>query len=107
MKLGLWQFALASVLAACGTSTEITRAAIARTAPTHASPGGGHHDEPFEGWDGTRLYAQSWRPAGAPRAVLVVQHGLKDYGSCYAALAEMLITHSYAVHAMDLREHGR
>lgn len=61
----------------------------------------------FEGAGGTRLYERAWRPDGEPRGVLVVMHGLRDHGDRYAEVAETLVARGYAVHAFDLRGHGR
>lgn len=56
--------------------------------------------------DGLRL--KTWaRPAPSPRANLLVVHGLKDYGTRYAALAETLVSRGISVFGYDLRGHGR
>jgi acylglycerol lipase len=77
--------------------------------PTAASPAGVEHKEGvFAGVRDAQLYAQSWRPAqGTPRAAVVLVHGLKDHSGRYAALAERLAQQGFAVHAFDLRGHGR
>ncbi|MFT3774490.1 MAG: alpha/beta hydrolase [Minicystis sp.] len=66
-----------------------------------------HKDGFFEGVAGTKLYEQSWRPRGEPKAVVVIVHGLKDHSTRYKALAERLAQQGFAVHAFDLRGHGR
>src|SRR5262249_45353200 len=66
-----------------------------------------HKDGTFEGGHGTKLYEQSWRPRTAPKAVVVIVHGLKDHSTRYKALAERLAQQGFAVHAFDLRGHGR
>jgi len=66
-----------------------------------------HKDGQFEGVHQTRLYEQSWRPRGEPRAAVVLVHGLKDHSGRYQALAERLAQQGFAVHAFDLRGHGR
>jgi alpha-beta hydrolase superfamily lysophospholipase len=66
-----------------------------------------HHDGAFVGVRGTQLYAQSWHPRGEARADVILVHGLKDHSSRYAALAERLVAEGFAVHAFDLRGHGR
>lgn len=71
-----------------------------------AVPGVTRAESTFQGKDGLELYAQSWRPA-APTAVLVVVHGLKDHGARYGDLAVRLAGEGFAVHALDLRGHGR
>lgn len=68
---------------------------------------GGHGEASLTAADGTLLYVQAWRPRGAPRATLVIVHGLRDHGDRYATLAKELTQRGFAVYAMDLRGHGR
>jgi acylglycerol lipase len=56
---------------------------------------------------GVTLYAQWWRPCFSPRAAVVVVHGLKDHSARYGVFAERLVARGFAVHAFDLRGHGR
>ncbi len=65
-----------------------------------------HESGMFLGAGGLRLFRQSWRPRGAHKAAVVMVHGLKDHSSRYAAAAEHLASHGYAVHAFDLRGHA-
>jgi acylglycerol lipase len=66
-----------------------------------------HGDGSLIGAQGVKLFDQWWQPAaGAPRAVLIVVHGLKDHSSRYGELANRLAEHGYAVRAFDLRGHG-
>src|SRR5258705_8802453 len=60
-------------------------------------------------WNGahdTKLFEQSWHPAGTPRAALVIHHGLKSYSDHYAELAGRLVKLGFAVYAYDMRGHG-
>jgi acylglycerol lipase len=57
--------------------------------------------------DGLALVGSAWAPPGAPRAVLVVVHGLKDHIERYGELAAALIRAGVAVEGFDLRGHGR
>lgn len=66
-----------------------------------------HAEGTFEGVRGTALYEQRWRPPGGVRAAVVLMHGLKDHGSRYGELAARLVARGCAVHAFDLRGHGR
>ncbi len=66
-----------------------------------------HADGRFAGAGGLSLYEQSWRPAGAVRAAVVIVHGLKDHSDHYGDLARALAADGFAVYAMDLRGHGR
>jgi acylglycerol lipase len=59
------------------------------------------------GIGGLDLYAQAWLPDVAPRAVIVVAHGLGEHSGRYARVAAELVAHGYAVYAIDHRGHGR
>jgi acylglycerol lipase len=61
----------------------------------------------FTGHDGLELFAQSWLPAEPPRAAVVLIHGLLEHSGRHARTARELLRQGYAVHAMDLRGHGR
>lgn len=66
-----------------------------------------HAELTFTG-DGLELYAQRWRPRDvAPRAVVVIHHGLADHSARYAELAQRLVRAGHAVWAFDMRGHGR
>jgi acylglycerol lipase len=66
-----------------------------------------HGEATVRGARRTTLYAQWWRPCGPPRGVVAVVHGLKDHSARYGTFAERLVTRGFAVHALDLRGHGR
>ena len=66
-----------------------------------------HETGTFSGRGGVTLFRQAWLPDVAPRAVLINLHGLGDHSSLYPALPEYLVPHGIAVHAFDLRGHGR
>jgi len=57
--------------------------------------------------DGLRLARRSWLPAREPVAALAVVHGYGEHSGRYAELAGVLAVAGYAVHAYDLRGHGR
>jgi acylglycerol lipase len=62
----------------------------------------------FRATGGITLFEQSWRPStGEPRAVVVIHHGLKSHSSLYDWFARRLVARGYAVHAFDMRGHGR
>ena len=90
---------LATVSLACGPPSRAAR----RLAPA----GEGRPTGLFGGAGGEKLFWQAWRPAGQPRGVLVIVHGLKDHSSRYSGLAKNLTEAGYAVYAFDLRGHGR
>ena len=56
---------------------------------------------------GSELFYQAWRPGSAPRAVLVITHGLGEHGGRYARLVDHLVPRGFAVYAFDHRGHGR
>lgn len=82
----------------------------AATPTPHPAPpavaGVEHREAHVQGKDGVDLYGQSWRPA-TPRGVVVLVHGLKDHSGHYHELAQRLVADGLAVHALDLRGHGR
>ena len=57
--------------------------------------------------DNLPIYAREWRPASAPRAVVVLIHGLGEHSGRYDHVADALNAAGYAVFAPDLRGHGR
>ena len=61
----------------------------------------------FRGAGGLSLFRQTWRPAGASRAVLINIHGLGDHSGLYPTLVEHFTGRGITVHAMDLRGNGR
>lgn len=66
-----------------------------------------HETGTFTGRGGVTLYRQAWLPDAPPRAVLVNLHGLGDHSSLYPALPDFMVPRGIAVHAFDLRGHGR
>lgn len=66
-----------------------------------------HREFTAAGIGGIDLYAQAWLPGIAPRAVIVVSHGLAEHGGRYETLAGELVRREYAVYAVDHRGHGR
>jgi alpha-beta hydrolase superfamily lysophospholipase len=57
--------------------------------------------------DGTRMYACEWKPAGQPKAVIGIVHGMGEHAVRYSHVAEMLNAEGYAVLTFDQRGHGR
>jgi acylglycerol lipase len=54
-----------------------------------------------------RLHTQRWLPDGAPRAVVVLAHGLAEHSGRYGELARHLTARGLALYGLDHRGHGR
>jgi alpha-beta hydrolase superfamily lysophospholipase len=67
----------------------------------------GTHEFTFSDADGVDVFVRRWRPDGAPRAAVLVAHGLSEHSGRYARFAAMLVGAGYAVYAIDHRGHGR
>jgi alpha-beta hydrolase superfamily lysophospholipase len=61
----------------------------------------------LEGSEGLKIFTRHWRPAGAPRASLVICHGVNSHGGQYVRAAETFAAAGLAVTALDLRGRGR
>jgi alpha-beta hydrolase superfamily lysophospholipase len=57
--------------------------------------------------DGLNIVYRSWRPSGAPRAVIAICPGFNAHSGRYAWVAEQLAGRGFAVHAVDLRGRGK
>ncbi len=56
---------------------------------------------------GLQLHARRWLPAGPPRAVVQLVHGVAEHAGRYGHVAEALCARGLALQAFDLRSHGR
>src|SRR5664280_2576133 len=66
-----------------------------------------HSDEfRYRSKDGLNLYARMWTPEGDVRGVVVLVHGLGEYGGRYVDIAQRFVNRGYAFVAGDLRGHG-
>jgi alpha-beta hydrolase superfamily lysophospholipase len=61
----------------------------------------------FKGRDGIKIFTREWRPAGKPRAVVVISHGFNAHSGQYDWVAQQFVSKGLAVHALDHRGHGR
>ena len=61
----------------------------------------------FEGEGGLEIFWRSWSGASAPRAVVVIAHGVSEHSGRYAHVAAKLAAAGYPVYALDHRGHGR
>ncbi len=57
--------------------------------------------------DRGKIFARHWRPAGPPKAALVICHGVNSHGGQYIRAGEEFAAAGYAVTALDLRGRGR
>lgn len=64
-------------------------------------------EETFEGTGGLKIFVRSWQPQGAPRAALVICHGVNSHGGQYKWPAEQFVNSGLAVYALDLRGRGK
>ncbi len=67
-----------------------------------------NHREGFiESITDSRLYHQAWLPEGAPRACIVLVHGLAEHSGRYTRLIEQLVPQNYAIFGLDHVGHGK
>ena len=62
-------------------------------------------EEKIDGPSGLKIFVRSWRPAGTPRGVVAIVHGVKSHSGYYLWAAEQFVANGLAVYAVDL--HGR
>jgi alpha-beta hydrolase superfamily lysophospholipase len=63
-------------------------------------------EEDFTGKSGTRIHFRSWRPA-APKAVVVIAHGVNSHSGQYLWAGEQLAAAGFAAYAIDHRGRGQ
>lgn len=61
----------------------------------------------FDGFGGVRIVYDVWTPDTAPRAVLVLSHGLGEYARRYDHVAKRFGEVGLVTYALDHRGHGR
>ncbi|MDP3880019.1 MAG: lysophospholipase [Dehalococcoidales bacterium] len=66
-----------------------------------------HLQGKFSGYGNLDIHYQCWLPAGKPKALLVVVHGLAEHSGRYAGLARYFTARDYAVYSFDHRGHGK
>ncbi|NJJ56321.1 alpha/beta hydrolase [Pseudomonas sp. B14(2022)] len=57
--------------------------------------------------DHSRLYVNQWLPDAAPKALLMLSHGMAEHSGRYARLADALCGAGFGLYAPDQRGHGR
>ncbi len=65
------------------------------------------HEQWLESKDGLKIFTRHWRPEGAPKAALVICHGVNSHGGQYIRAAEQFAAAGFAVTTLDLRGRGR
>ena len=61
----------------------------------------------FQSVDGLHIHTESWLPAGDPKAVVVIVHGISEHIGRYRHVANYLTQQGYAVYGLDHRTHGK
>ncbi|MDT8435957.1 MAG: alpha/beta hydrolase [Gemmatimonadota bacterium] len=61
----------------------------------------------FPGAGGAKLFRRSWGDAGAARGHVLLVHGLGEHAGRYEPVGTFLSGRGFAVHAADMRGHGR
>ncbi len=64
-------------------------------------------EETFDSKGGLKIFLRSWQPAAAPRAVVIICHGVNSHGGQYLWPAGELVKKGHAVFALDLRGRGK
>ncbi|MCY1284082.1 Monoacylglycerol lipase [compost metagenome] len=66
-----------------------------------------HDDFWLTASDSVSLFVHRWLGDSAPRAVLMLSHGMAEHSGRYARFAEALVRAGYALYAHDQRGHGK
>ena len=61
----------------------------------------------FQGVEGVKIFTREWQPAGEPRGVVVISHGLNAHSGLYEWAAQQFTSNGLAVYALDHRGRGR
>lgn len=56
---------------------------------------------------GATIFVRSARPAGKPRAVVVINHGFNSHSGQYLWVIDQFVANGFAVYAHDMRGRGR
>ena len=66
-----------------------------------------HEDGFFTSASGAGIYHQSWVPDGAPKAAVILSHGLAEHSSRYTNVVNHLTAHDFALYGLDHIGHGQ
>ncbi|MFC2024801.1 alpha/beta hydrolase [Chloroflexota bacterium] len=61
----------------------------------------------FKGQENLSLFYQGYLPAGSPRAILIVVHGLAEHFGRYMNVVDYFVPRGYVVYGFDQRGHGQ
>ena len=64
-------------------------------------------EERIDSTKGIKINVRSWQPESAPRAVIVICHGVNSHGGQYVWAGEQLAAAGLAAFALDLRGRGK
>jgi acylglycerol lipase len=64
-------------------------------------------EETFAGVGGATIFYRSWLPVGAPKAIVILQHGFNAHSGQYAWAAKQFQAAGFAIYAGDLRGRGK
>ena len=65
-----------------------------------------HSEFHFNSYDNLSIYAQIFKAASKPKAIIIIVHGYGEHSGRYKHWAEKFVKHGYFVLAFDLRGHG-
>jgi alpha-beta hydrolase superfamily lysophospholipase len=57
--------------------------------------------------DGKEIFVRKWLPAGAPKGILIVAHGMAEHSERYGRFAAAMAPSGWAVYIPDHRGHGQ
>ncbi len=66
-----------------------------------------HQEGTFKGSAGGDIYYQWWLPDEAPRAVILIVHGLAEHSGRYGNVVDHFVPRGYALFGFDLPGHGK
>jgi len=66
-----------------------------------------HTEGRFTGYRDFNLYYQSWLPAGKPKAILLIVHGLGEHSGRYMNIVNYFVPKGFAIYGFDQQGHGR
>ena len=61
----------------------------------------------FQSSDGLTIFYRSWQPDGAPKGVIVINHGFNAHSGQVGWTAGQFAAAGFAVYALDMRGRGK